>query len=869
MKRLLCLILAGVLFVSLAACGDTNASSEAGSSAEESLESSEESKEVFTPNELIAEINAFFGGNVPDRTMKANNLFEGLSYTFSEEPVADYGDPNYTKLTDGATRDVFDKWNWVSFKSSKAPSVTFDLGGTEHALADIEINMLRQVSYGIELPASVQIELSEDGENFTAVSTLQTPSDIAESGKYVYRFAFPETVSAQFVRVTMNRKESNFLFVDEITAYEYREDGKIDVSAGQTSGDADLEYDYYGYLLETEITVPVSNADTDYDTQQNLALLEGVDVQVKHFDPFEQSYLESNTPIESLSMLTDGKKASSVSYGDQAFAHFYRGYGRHIVIDLGNEMAVDKVCMEFLNHVAVGIGAPPAVMVSVSNDGENWVTAYGQSTGLYGDSTVQLVQVDGTFRQAYRCRYVRVSFPTVPHNETTSSVYLSEIEVFGKKNTENIPEAQDDAGITMGRYPDAEAFGAENILLAAVAGMPGDENYDGMSEESALLHLAYHDEDGNITDTFFDSVLFAPTVRFQFQNDVKQSADRFMDELFAEGHNLHALNNASETVKTALNLTENATVWMNLMCPKTNETCSDVDGDGKAEDFSTAEGRFAYLKYQIDHYIERFADAGFEHLDLLGFYWNDECLFPDELALNCETIKMTNDYIHSLGYKSFWCPYYNAYGIWLWQEVGFDFASLQPNYMFYATETTRLSTAADIALIYGMGIELEIEDAVSEGSFGLYREYLRAGYDHGHMNSVKLYYQGGMPGAITRAANGTDGQNRGIYDDTYLYAKRKLDDSYNIASAADTERFKDLTLEVRHGRSVDLTLGDTEGYTVRIMKSTVYGSFRLDLSGEGSYRAMKNFCGEDTVVLEISDGTGNRKTVTITVNVTE
>lgn len=868
MKRLLCLLLAVALSVLTAACGDTETSSQTESSAETNSESSEEST-VFIENELIAEIRSYFGGDVPDRTMKAKNLFDGLKYTFSEEPVGDYGDADFTKLTDGAIRDVFDKWSWVGFKGNNAPSVTFDLGGTEHALADIEVDMLRQVSYGIELPSSVMIEVSEDGERFTAVSTLQTPADIAESGKYVYRFAFPETLSARYIRVTMLRKESNFLFVDEITAYAYCEDGNIDVSAGQSSGDAGKEYDYYGYALNTEITVPVSQTDADYNQRQNLALLEGVDVQVKHFDPLETAHLASNTHIEQLSMLIDGKKASYASYSDTALAHFYRGYGRHIVIDLGNEMAVDEVKLEFLNEVSAGVGAPPAVTVSVSNDGKKWVTAYADSTGLYGDQTVQLVQVDGTFKQAYRCRYIRVSFQTVPDNETSSNVYLSEIEIYGKKNTENVPEAEYDMDITMGRYPDTETVGAENILLAAVAGMPGDDAYDGMSEEDALLHLAYHDKDGNMKDTFFDSFSFSPTVRFQFENDVKLSADKFMDEIFAEEHNLPALNRAAETVKNSLNTTEKVTVWLNLMSPHAGETCSDVDSDGKAEDFSTAEGRFAYLKYQVDRYLERFGNAGFENLELLGFYWNDECLFKDELELNCQSIRMINDYIHSLGYKSFWCPYYNAYGIWLWQDVGFDFAVLQPNYMFYATESTRLSSASDTALIYGMSVELEIEDYVSEGSVGLYREYLRTGYDSGFMNSVKFYYHGGMPGAITSSGRGETEQLRTVYDGTYLFAKRKLDETYNIGTAANPEKFTDISVEVQHGRSVNFELGDTADYTVRIMESTVYGSFRLDLNGKGFYRAMENFRGKDRIVLEISDGAGNRKTVTVTVNVTE
>lgn len=866
MKKNICLLLlSALLLVSCVSEPDavSETESENVSSATESNES--EVSAVFEENELIAEIGAFLSGNTPDRRLKADNLFAQTAYSYNTDPVTDYGDPNRIKLTDGAIRDVFDKWSWVGFKGSVAPAVTFDLGGTEHALADIEVHMLRQVDYGIELPSAVQIALSDDGENFTPVSTLQTPADVSESGQYTYRFALPETVSAQYVRVTLQRKADNFLFVDEIIGYEYSESGTIDVSGGQTASDANMEYDYYGYTLNTDITVPADKTDADYDERQNLALLAGVDVQVTHFDPLDLSYLANNTPIESLSMLIDGQKAKIAAYYDSAFAHFCRGCGRHIVIDLGNEMAVDEVWMEFLNQVSVGVGAPPAVTVSVSNDGESWVTAYAESTGVYGDRTQQFIRISGAFKQAYRCRYVRVSFNTVPDNDTSSNVYLSEIEVYGKKNAENVPEAAYDASIRLGQYPSPDVIGAENVLLAAVSGMPGDDPYCGMTEEAALLLLAYHDKDGKMTDVYFDSVLFAPTARFAFQNDAADSFELFVTELLYEQQNLPALDRAAKTVTDALPDAQKPTVWLNLMCPKTGEACRDVDGDGIAEDFSTLEGRFAYLKYQVDRYLAVWSEENYRNLELLGFYWNDEAIRKEELELNTSSIRMINDYIHSLGYQSIWCPYYNAYGYWMWQDVGFDYACLQPNYMFYATESTRLTAASDTAKIYGMGVELEIEDYVSDGSIGLYREYLRAGYDSGSMNSIKLYYNDGMPGSYV----GSYGTTRVVYDENYLFARRKLDDSYNVSVESELSHFTDIELTVKHGRTVDFSLGDTSDYSVRIVQSTLYGTFRLNLNGDGAYRAIKNYRGTDTVIVEISDGAGNKKTVTITVTVSE
>ena len=83
------------------------------------------------------------------------------------------------------------------------------------------------------------------------------------------------------------------------------------------------------------------------------------------------------------------------------------------------------------------------------------------------------------------------------------------------------------------------------------------------------------------------------------------------------------------------------------------------------------------------------------------------------------------------------------------------------------------------------------------------------------------------------------------------------------------EQFADLTLEVGHGKRVYFDIGNTTEYTVRIMESTVYGTFQINQSGNGSYRAMRDFLGDDHILLEISDAAGNKKAITIRINVTK
>lgn len=861
-KHAVCVLLA-LLLCAFAGCsaGEPEAAS---SSADSSEVEGETSEEPFVEAPEIAAARAYLSGGAPDRTLKATNLFADAPYTYSEQPSESYADPNLSKLHDGITRELFDQYNWVGFQRSKAPSVTFDLGEGAHALADVEVDCLRQVSYGIELPRQVAVSVSEDGETFTQIGALLSPSDTAESSKYVYRFAFPETVSARYVRITFTPGSQSFLFVDEITGYEYSENGTIDVSAGQTAQDLSLEYDYYEYALRKDISVSVNASDADYSLRQNLALLSGVEVQAQHFDPLDKTALANNNSSKAdLARLTDGASASVASYTDAAFVRFSRGYGRNLVVDLGNEMAVDEVHMQFLNQITVGVGAPPVLSVSVSCDGEDWVTVYADAFLPYGDRTPELKTVEAVFSSAVRCRYVRVSFPTVPHNETSSMVFLSEIEVYGRKNTEGVPEAVDDLTLRMGNYPDPAAIGCENILFACI----GSNN--ALDQGTAAGLLRYVDATGTQKELFMDSVCFSTAGDFAYRKDLKDSADDFRALCFAEGKNLNALQAAAADLRRGLPETPKPTVWLNLLCPRADDVCADVDGDGQAEDLSTAEGRFAFLRYQVDQMIAQFASADYADLTLVGFYWNDECLFPEDLEVNAASVRMINEYIHSLGYKSFWCPYFNAYGTWMWADVGFDFAILQPNYMFYAAEDTRLQTAATFARMLGMGVELELEDYEGEGAVKLYREYLRAGYDSGFMHSIKLYYQGGLPGAIGGSRSSDTALGRSVYDDTYAFAKGLLDDTYNTSGGeVSLDAFEDVHVTVKEGNAVRYELGEgADAVTMRIVQSPVFGAFRLNRSGNGTYNAPTGFRGEETALIEISDETGNRKIVRVTITV--
>ena len=183
MKKIItAILLAAMLAASLAACKDNSddtssapadnsivlSDSESGSADESS---GEESVAEFVESEDVALIKSYLTADI-DASMKAKNIFRGMTYSYNVAPESSYDDPNKTKLTDGIVRDIFDGYNWVAFTKGNSVNIDFDLGDNDHALAVVEVETLRQKSYGISLPGSVKLAVSDDGENYTVISSI-------------------------------------------------------------------------------------------------------------------------------------------------------------------------------------------------------------------------------------------------------------------------------------------------------------------------------------------------------------------------------------------------------------------------------------------------------------------------------------------------------------------------------------------------------------------------------------------------------------------------------------------------------------------------------------------------------------------------
>lgn len=495
---------------------------------------------------------------------------------------------------------------------------------------------------------------------------------------------------------------------------------------------------------------------------------------------FETDYYNMK---EDCSQLTDGKRASVADCGDKAYFHFTRGVGRTVVFRLGGLSAIDEVRVSLLRQDSTGVRLPRRLDVFISENGKTWQRIVNVK-GLTSPENTQMFEFAQTF-DPHRALYIAFKF------EVPSHIWIDEMEVFG---TQTIPEnakpvkpedIEGDVSIThVNKYPEYKDFlDVHNLLLSYNCVPPekvGENGLGLITAEQYIPHLAYINKEGRMTDTFFDSFLYLPYSVYTYSKLYKcaEGWKYYVDNVFAKDRNINALEQAAETVEKELGLNNyKVNVFFSILCTKVRygefpEKFGDLDGDGVDEDMSTLRDRKKALKWIIDEQLNRYKAGNYKYVSLGGFYWFEEDInYNDEFEL--DLLAFAREYLHSLGLKFFWIPYYQAWGFQDWKENGFDIACMQPNYAFRKDEPAqRLYDNASMTKALGMCVELEI-GGIKPDDIERYKCYLDAGAETGYMNTIKMYYQGGVPGEFYRSFISDDPLVRSVYDDTYLFAKEK------------------------------------------------------------------------------------------------
>ncbi len=861
-KRAAALLLA-LSMLAAAGCADqpeeTSSAAESGSS-----DNSDTSSEPFVEpevNEVRDRVDALYG-TPADRSLKANNALSGLLPAFSRPASSEYPGNGGRVLTDGVRTQIFDTQSWVGFNGREPVTLTFDLGEVVDGLADFEVGAFEERDYGIGLPAAVAVSVSTDGENFSWIGSVLAPVEVSGTEAYPFTLRLAGTVSARYIRYEIGAPSNTWLFIDEVTAVRYGAGADGD---GSTSGEVG---DYYGDTDIPEITEPEYWDPSESDYAQERNLIAGLPQQIEQLAPFSAEVATTfYNSKEDAAMLTDGKFAGQAAYSDPAYFRFTGGLGRTILYDLGRESAVSSFAGSFLYELSTAVGLPRRLLIKASQNGVDWQTIHVTEAFKTGETAAR-VEVAEAFAQTYRARYIKFVFPVDTH------VYCDELAVYG---TKRIPDDAADIvadAVEVAVYPDKyitpdDFLGVNNMLLSYNHD-PASASGGKTTAEEYMPFVGYYDRGGKLADTFFDSFLFLPYGAYVNEENGDFTAwNAYVDNVFAEDANVNALSEAAERVSEGLGRDVRVRVFFSILYTWPDKTSfGDVDGDGVIEDFSKAEDRKKAIKWMIDEQLARFEAGGYDNLDLLGFYWYEEQVTytdPHELEL----IRYASDYVHSLGYKLMWIPWYCAPGYTDWKELGFDMACMQPNYAFSGQATVeRLYDNAETTRRLGMCVEIEIGQYDAQADILRYKEYLAVGAETGYMDAVKCYYQAGMPGAFYAAWKSADPFVNSVYHDTYLFAKGKYDSSEAAGGAiADPS---DLELDTTSGRGVTGSLNvETESdYRVRIETSPKYGTLRFG-GGTVTYTPLAGFAGTDTFTVYLEYIHGDSRTATVTVRVHE
>ncbi len=426
----------------------------------------------------------------------------------------------------------------------------------------------------------------------------------------------------------------------------------------------------------------------------------------------------------------------------------------------------------------------------------------------------------------------------------------------------------------------AQLDGCENIFLSYTFNC-NDWSSGRRTKEGYRPLVGYYNNNGVLSDTFFDTFLFLPCVTttpsggktYRDNANPANFSDwqLFIDDVFLDGYNVDALNEAVGEMKAGLGSEYSgykARIFLTCMYPvKTQTRFGDVDGDGITENFTNLDDRLAAIEWMVDEQLERFMAGNYEHLELVGFYWFEED-FAESDPHESELVKHFNGYVHSAGLKTIWIPYNGAPGYDRWAEFGFNVACYQPNYMFNASTTESLLTyTCRTANELGMCVEIEAAGTMLRSAeyYNRYMDYLRICTEQGAGNAIKMYYNEAVDGVFYNAYRSSDPAIRRIYDLTYKYAKgllqngdcqyypvRRPAEDYEIVSLGKpytaSAPYTDSELDYADVSGLELTDGvfgstqyGTEWHPFHRWQAESDGSFRIDLDLGAVYDDLRYF----------------------------
>lgn len=722
-------------------------------------------------------------------------------------------------LTDGTFSGYYEGETWVGFNGGQDVTVKLDLGKTVDDIASIEASFYTNTAIKQYLPVALKIAAIADDGTRQELGILYA-NTVLVNGNYTFALPFNKTISARYIEFTMVSTESTMYLVEELAVYAYRETASASL--------------YPTVVLDKKSTDWGSGA-----SDETINLVANTTQQIIASTAVSGELFANNTPITS-TLMTDGKTAHSTDIHNGYFFKFCQGGGRTVIFDMQHISAVEKINASFTNIESWAVKAPQTIQVCASEDGSEWYEL-GVMEKKVPDPE-RIIKYELKLSKKVKARYIVLKFAV------GAWAGCDEVEVFGTKNASSAKELSK-AGLKKITLLASKRIEPSDDLLngAKDTCLLYHNNPEGYKVEDLIPYLAYVDKDGNMKDTMFDSFLFLymnsfPSGGYPYSKGVMSDWLWAANDVFAEGKNIMALEEAAGQVKQQLGLSDDHKykVILSLYYPSNSITnFGDVDGDGVSENLSNLSDRIKAIQWYVDLLDDMFNDQNFQNIELVGYYWFHEAIEKDDTD-SLEMINKTADIVHKKDKDFCWIPYFTSNGYNAWSDYGFDIAVMQPNYVFRLdTPYSNVVDCAELTQLYGMGLEMEIcSEALSNIMFfKKYMQYVAGGCEFGYMtDSVIMYYQGVYD--FRNACNSKTIMGRMVYDATYHFIKGDLKYQPDVIKVENVKASKNTPVTCR------LNLPDDKLYEFQVSLMPDHGSVTLNNDGSFTYYPETDYTGE-------------------------
>ena len=708
--------------------------------------------------------------------------------------------------------------------------------GSQSTVRQISAYFYSRTDWGVDAPNTVTYSVSTDGCKWTEVGSVEkakaTTATVEDSrnpdaqSPTIYRFALDlSAVDARYVKITFSTNAAGLVGLQEIEVSGVKK-AITNLALGRMANAS-----YYDYTI--------TGGGTGYEAT-GTTKADGSRYTVTEVELASASRLTDGTVINSSAATYPSNWASQKWNSGSIMGKYlqiYRNDSRIITLDLGAVRNITGIRMHFAAVEAMGFYMPTNVTYYLSEDGETFYEAADvwnyQSTADGNDSNISC---SGTKPRHewyaaqnlnYNARYVKVIFPVNVYILSDElQVYGCETLSSGAANLTACPK-YDPLEKYVGHFANLEQSGGVKNEFMAYSGWyinsDGSEVYNTYkTQKEYMCAIAYVDGNGVPTDWLFDDVTvmghyYTSSGTFNSYKAGYTSGSYYADKddwyewlCYAFGKdakgndlsyngesviNLEALEAAAASAKETLNdpdykvgvklvlfpAVEYQNNWGTLNGKKIDFT---VSGAGSQEAALT--NRKAAYQWYVDTAVEMWEQAGFEHLELTGFYYYEETIHESTDRIAKAATQALTEIVHTHATPStntrpattsaeggklriYQLPFYQSEGYWNWAEYGFDYALMQPNYSFYDMYTlTQLEECGDLCEYYGLGMQMEFGGAASTAYHEKFKDYLTYGDDFGYQNAVLSWYMSTW-GCINMATNSNG--TRYLYDMVYDFVK--------------------------------------------------------------------------------------------------